>query len=262
MPSHVYPAAGLSKIGSEVLNNMKKPFHTRVGDFLEGKGFYIVLLLCVAAIGVSGWYLFTSLGPDDTAEANAPARITVTPKPAVKTTPSPRPTATPAPTPKPTAKPVKTTPAPSAAPSPTPAASQTGPNVFVWPVQGDVLSGFSVEVLAYDQTMGDWRAHAGLDLSAVPGTEVRAAASGTVTDVYEDALMGTTVAIDHGDGLTSTYANLAAVPTVEIGDTVLAGDLIGSVGQTAIAESALPGHLHFVLCQDGEPVDPLQYLPD
>ena len=33
---------------------MKKPFHQRVGDFLEGKGFYIVLFLCVAAIGISG----------------------------------------------------------------------------------------------------------------------------------------------------------------------------------------------------------------
>ena len=31
---------------------MKKPFHQRVGDFLEGKGFYIVLFLCVAAIGI------------------------------------------------------------------------------------------------------------------------------------------------------------------------------------------------------------------
>ena len=40
---------------------MKKPFHQRVGDFLEGKGFYIVLFLCVAAIGISGYYLFDSL---------------------------------------------------------------------------------------------------------------------------------------------------------------------------------------------------------
>ena len=39
---------------------MKKPFHQRVGDFLEGKGFYIVLFLCVAAIGISGYYLFDS----------------------------------------------------------------------------------------------------------------------------------------------------------------------------------------------------------
>ena len=36
-----------------------------MGDFLEGKGFYIVLFLCVAAIGISGYYLFSSLTPDE-----------------------------------------------------------------------------------------------------------------------------------------------------------------------------------------------------
>ena len=49
-----------------------------MGDFLEGKGFYIVLFLCVAAIGISGYYLFSSLTPD---EPDAPvagtAQITV-----------------------------------------------------------------------------------------------------------------------------------------------------------------------------------------
>ena len=61
---------------------MKKPFLKRMGDFLEGKGFYIVLFLCVAAIGISGYYLFSSLTPD---EPDAPvagtAQITVTPSP-------------------------------------------------------------------------------------------------------------------------------------------------------------------------------------
>ena len=80
---------------------MKKPFLKRMGDFLEGKGFYIVLFLCVAAIGISGYYLFSSLTPD---EPDAPvagtAQITVTPSPR----PTPvdaglmnRPAATPAP---------------------------------------------------------------------------------------------------------------------------------------------------------------------
>ena len=68
---------------------MKKPFHQRVGDFLEGKGFYIVLFLCVAAIGISGYYLFDSLtrdGPD--APVAATAEITVTPTPAPVRTPA------------------------------------------------------------------------------------------------------------------------------------------------------------------------------
>ena len=43
----------------------KKPILERIGDFMEGKGFYIVLFLCVAAIGISGYYLFSSLNLGD-----------------------------------------------------------------------------------------------------------------------------------------------------------------------------------------------------
>ena len=39
----------------------QKPIAQRIGEFLEGKGFYIVLSLCVAAIGISGYYLFSTL---------------------------------------------------------------------------------------------------------------------------------------------------------------------------------------------------------
>ena len=54
---------------------MKKPFLKRMGDFLEGKGFYIVLFLCVAAIGISGYYLFSSLTPDEPDAPVAPSLI-------------------------------------------------------------------------------------------------------------------------------------------------------------------------------------------
>ena len=74
--------------------------------------------------------------------------------------------------------------------------------------------------------------------------------------------MGTTVEIDHGKGLTSQYANLAAVPDVAVGDTVSTGTLIGSVGATAAAENAVQPHLHFAMYQDGNPVSPHDYLPE
>ncbi len=255
----VYRTAGLSTIGSEVLISMKKPFVQRFGDFIEGKGFYIVLFLCIAAIGVSGWYLFSSFTPEqEDVAAGGPAQVTVTPTPRVTapavTAEHAVPTPTPAATPKVTA-----TPAPAATPTPaaTPAAAPTS---YFWPVRGDVLTGYSVDALSYDPTMADWRTHTGIDIASAAGTEVRAAAAGTVTSVTSDVMMGTTVVVDHGGGMTTTYANLAATPTVEEGDTVSSGDILGSVGNTAIAESALPDHLHFSMEQDGAPVDPLSYL--
>lgn len=255
----VYPSARVSTIGSEVLNSMKKPFTQRFGDFIEGKGFYIVLLLCVAAIGLSGWYLFSSFSPNqEEAAVGGQAQITVTPTPKVT---APAVTAEHAvPTAKPTAKP-KTTATPAPAATPTPAATPAAaPTTYLWPVRGDILTAYSVDALAYDPTMADWRAHTGVDIAASAGTEVRAAAAGTVASVTSDVMMGTTVVLDHGGGMTTTYANLASVPTVEAGDTVSSGDILGSVGNTAIAESALPDHLHFSMDKDGAPVDPLSYL--
>ena len=233
----------------------KKPILERIGDFMAGKGFYIVLFLCVAAIGISGYYLFSSMNGDDGRTVSGPAQVTVSPTPTV-TVPAVRPTVAPPVQPTPTPEP---TPEPTPAPTPTPTAA---PTAFTWPVRGEVLSGFSLEVLAYDQTMGDWRVHSALDTAADLGTQVRAMARGTVTEVYDDDLMGTTVVIDHGEGLTSIYSNLAATPTVQAGDTVGMGDVIGSVGNTAIAESARSSHLHLEMTQDGAAVDPANYLPE
>ena len=236
---------------------VKKPWTERVGDFFAGKGFYIVLFLCVAAIGISGYYLFSTLGSGDKdAAVNGPAQVVVTPAPtpsavvtppAVSSTPKPAPTATPTPAPTPAA------PSPSSAPAAAP--------VFTWPVKGAVLRDFSLEVLAYDETMRDWRTHSGIDIAASVGTQVLAVSDGTVERVYQDDLMGTTVVIDHGNGLRSIYSNLAATPTVAEGDTVSTGRVIGAVGDTAIAEST-PAHLHFEMTRDDLAADPARYLPE
>ena len=52
--------------GMEVVSLKKQTFWTKVGDFLEGKGFYIVLALCLAAIGGSGYYLYRTVSLSQT----------------------------------------------------------------------------------------------------------------------------------------------------------------------------------------------------
>ncbi len=243
---------------------MKKSFYRRIGDLIEGKGFYIVLALCIAAIGVSGWVLFSNLLPEQPeSPVGGTASITVTPTPRPTATPAatvipekPKVTATPRPASTPAA--AVTTPAPAVQPTQTP---QSAPTSLAWPLQGEILTGHSVETLVYDITMGDWRTHTGLDIAASVGDKVHAPAAGVVTAVTEDVMLGTTVVIDHGGTVSSICANLAEVPTVAVGDTVSVGDIIGSVGETAIAESALPSHLHFSVTRGGEPVDPMELLP-
>lgn len=236
---------------------MKRPMKERFSDFMAGKGFYIVLLLCVAALGVSGYYLFS--GTEDPGQTvSGPARVTVTAQPSAAVVPPSTATPTPAATPAPTAAP---SPAAKATEAPTPAPATATASVFTWPVKGEVLRAYTVEALAYDRTMGDWRVHDGIDIAAAAGTQVMAPAGGTVADLYTDDLMGTTVVISHADGVMSTCSNLAAVPSVEIGDSVRTGDVIGSVGQTAIGESAEASHLHLSMTKDGVSVDPTDYLP-
>lgn len=257
--------------------NRKPNFAENLKKFVEGKGFYAAVLVCVAAIGISGFYLLNSVtAPPEEEPVSGTAAVTVTPSPSV-TPPSVTPSASPRPshstTPKPSSSPeptvtppVITVPPPSTAPSasPVPSAVPSRPAalVYTWPVKGLILADFSLETLAYDETMGDWRTHSGIDIAAAPGTTVLAAADGTVSKLYADDLMGTTVVIDHGNGMLSTYSNLQTVPTVAEGDVVHTGTVIGAVGSTAIAESGRPSHLHFELWEDGIAVDPELHLPE
>ena len=250
--------------------NSKRTLIEKLSDFISGKGFYLVVLICVAAIALSGYYLVRGLQdetPDqpvsgsaaiyDQPTASTAPRATAQPSAAPTAKPSAQPTAKPsaAPTAQPTAQPDPVLTAPPSA-QPTPAAL-----VFTWPVNGAVIAGYSVETLAYSETMGDWRTHDWLDLAVTLGTKVIATAAGTVSAVYQDDFMGTVVEIDHGNGLISQYASLAEVPTVKAGDTVKTGTVIGSVGTTAAVESGRQPHLHFAIYQNGDPVNPQDYLP-
>ena len=247
--------------------NRKHKVFQRLGNFITGKGFYLVVLICVAAIALSGFYLIRSIrsglsGLDDQPVSGS-SPITAAPSsspstvPKASASPSPKPSPSAPATPSPSVSP-----APSSSPNPSPSSSPSSAAlVFTWPVNGTIIADFSVEALAYDETMGDWRTHAGLDIAASIGTQVKATANGTVSALYADDLMGTTVEIDHGSGLVSIYSNLAAVPTVKVGDKVTTGAVIGSVGATAPAESGRAAHLHFAMYRNNEAVNPMDYLP-
>ncbi len=134
---------------------------------------------------------------------------------------------------------------------------------YVMPVSGN-MGEFDNKAIVFSETMKDYRVHNGVDIEAAAGTNVLAFASGTVKSVYDDALMGKVVEIDHGDGLISVYKNLDDdIPsTVVAGASIAAGDVIGKVGTTALAESAQEPHLHFEVCFENESVDPKAYLTE
>lgn len=231
-------------------------------------GAYIALLLAATVLAVAGYRTLIPHTKDElpvTPEAAAPAETQTVSPPAAQTAETPasapeRSLEKPQQTQRRASAPVQGAAEvrlPAAQPV-APAAS--APTLVVPPLTGETVAAFSMEELQYSETLGDWRTHNGVDVAAEAGTPVCAAAAGTVLDVRDDDLMGTTVVISHDGGLETVYANLQAIPTVEIGDYVTAGQIIGAVGRTALSESAQGAHLHFSVTRNGQYVDPAAYL--
>lgn len=136
-------------------------------------------------------------------------------------------------------------------------ARATGPDLegeFARPAPGRYSSGFGKRVDPMGHASGEF--HAGLDIAAVTGTPVVAAAAGQVVHAGPAGTYGNMIAIRHADGTETRYAHLSAVG-VQVGDRIAAGAAIGAVGSTG--RSTGP-HLHFEVRKDGKAVDPKPYL--
>ncbi|MDA3013531.1 MAG: peptidoglycan DD-metalloendopeptidase family protein [Actinomycetota bacterium] len=111
------------------------------------------------------------------------------------------------------------------------------PNQLSWPVStGYVSSGYKWRRLG-----GSTSFHGAIDIAASRGTPIKAAAGGVVILARYYGLAGNTVFIDHGGGMTTLYFHMDKIQ-VNVGQTVITGDQIGTVGNTG--RSTGP-HLHF-----------------
>ena len=215
----------------------------KYGRGMYGKGYYIALILCAAAISVAGFLYYRNADQiqpvlqEDQQQMTLPADAEGEDLPVVATQPQ-QPQETGMPT-EPVRKKIFQTAAPLA---------------------GEQVMGYAMDCLSYNETTRDWRVHNGVDLAAEAGTEVMAAADGVVYTTYTDDMMGTTVVIRHDGGYTTRYASLAEELKVSAGDQVVMGQVIGCVGETALVETAVGPHVHFsVLCND-EVMDPAEFL--
>ena len=130
---------------------------------------------------------------------------------------------------------------------------------FDLPVNGTVTKQFAIDTPVFSVTMNDYRAHTGIDIACEEGSAVGAAASGVIKEVVNDPMMGTTVTIEHADGICSSYMNLNEnLPDdITVGSVVEKDQLIGAVGNSAIIEIASEPHIHFEMTVSGAYVDPL-----
>lgn len=212
-------------------------------NFVKGKGYYIVLLLCAVAVGVSGYFLLSRSDP--VPSTNESSALT----PSVSTGSN-----------EPTREPATDVLATDGQQTPSTQQTQPPETQRARPVDGDAVYTFAADHLAYNDTTRDWRTHEGIDYAATLGQTVVAAADGTVYTIYEDENFGMTVVLRHADGYTTHYANLSEDIAVTVGQTVSAGDSLGVVGQTACIETATEPHLHFAVYCNNIPQDPEEFL--
>lgn len=147
-----------------------------------------------------------------------------------------------------------------------------GQPVLQWPMQDHLA--INQRNPAVEQGSGEFglvrrdqrgrRRHDGLDITADPRTPIYASADGRVTRSQfqspdQRVGYGSYVRIDHGDGVESRSAHLSG-RTVEAGDRVRRGQLIGYTGTSGNLPDGGQPHNHFEVIYRGQPVDPRLFI--
>lgn len=142
----------------------------------------------------------------------------------------------------------------------------TDPEEFMLPVQGatigytyDVENTVKLSVPDKNNTY-TWVLFRETEFIAPAGTPVVAVYDGVVKSVTYDLIDGTTIQIQHEDGLISTYKYLQKDALVRQGAAVSRGETIGYIGVSYNMQYYIGAHLCFGLMKDGVYINPAEYL--
>ncbi len=126
---------------------------------------------------------------------------------------------------------------------------------FSWPTPGynRITSPFGWRIHPILKTR---RMHTGTDIGAPAGTNIQAAADGTLIFAGSLGAYGNATVIDHGDGMSTMYAHQSRILVSE-NQKVQRGQVIGKVGSTGWSTGP---HLHFEVRKNGDPVNPMNYF--
>jgi murein DD-endopeptidase MepM/ murein hydrolase activator NlpD len=223
--------------------NQKKP--NLYKRFLNSKAFYPVMLCLIAALCVSIWAVNSSNKSvtQTTTAVYSQANKVVTDVADERTQTQTVSTAATSTTAEPTTYAYQ--------------ANQPYKGNYSMPIaDGKVIKDYSDGTLVQSKTMGDYRVHNGIDISAKKGAKVIAINSGCVEDVYTDAFWGVVAVVNHGGGITAKYCGLESKSTVSKGTLLEKGQQIG-VLSVVPCEQKDDTHLHLEIMVDDEVADPL-----
>ena len=127
-------------------------------------------------------------------------------------------------------------------------------NQFIMPVKGIISGVYGSQRILNGKPK--WP-HYGIDVAAKKGTKIKSSGTGIVTLADPNLYYtGGTIIMDHGHGISTIYSHLASI-SVKVGDEVLQGDIIGTVGSTG--RSTGP-HLDFRVNWFQTRLDPMSIL--
>lgn len=248
----------------------EKNWKSKLSKFFNNKGFYVILAVCIVIVAATAIFVTTqNMNSPDTGINNEGKIIPGDTDANNQTNPEDPAKAVAANTP---GKQIPANQTPSANTAKEPAKSSPAKGkgtaskavAFIRPVDGAIMKDYTRDVNTFSEskTMGDIRAHSGLDFKVEKLTKVRAVADGTVS-LVEDNANGITVEITHGtSGLKTRYAGLSKQGLEDIccGLKVKANEIIGLVGDPIQSECEDGAHLHFEVLKNGKSVDPVPYL--
>ena len=130
-----------------------------------------------------------------------------------------------------------------------------------WPVNGNILLDYNMDQTVYFPTLDQYKLSPAISVKAVEGAPVLASVQGTVYEIEENVQTGTTVTMELGSGYQAIYGQLKDL-AVEEGQTVEKGTVIGYIAAPTKYYSEEGSNLYFAMKKDGEPIDPIAYLPE
>ena len=207
----------------------------KVKNFIKKNAIYFVLVLCVVAIGFSIVLALTNKEEENPIQSNIINAVNENNVSAVDTTPVEEIVE----------KDIKPT---------------TKEITYILPVANSTRIEDYSSTVVFNSTLNRYSSHRAVDFFAPEGTLVVSVADGTVESVETTLLTGTTIVVNHGNGVKSIYNSVLDGDSVTVGQKISQGSVIGEVSVSNRQESKEGAHLHFSMTKNDQVVDPSIYL--
>lgn len=132
-------------------------------------------------------------------------------------------------------------------------------DVLAWPMEGNVILGYSMDKTVYFSTLDQYKYHPAILIAGEVETSILAAADGKIESIQTSAQTGTTITMSLGNGYKAVYGQVKEL-TVQEGDTVSKGEKLGVLSAPTKYYSVEGPNLYFQVLKDETPVNPMEYM--